>query len=74
MVTEDQVIARIVSEAQLLTPEGRLRLIQRVTETLLAPPAGPRRQLQYGKFQGGNMSTEEDFAIAEWRPSSEALS
>jgi hypothetical protein len=27
----------------------------------------PQRRLVYGQFVGKNMSTEEDFRIAEWR-------
>jgi hypothetical protein len=59
----------IVAEIQNLSPLDRLRLIRIVVDTLIKPgrPAESRR-LIYGEFQGGRMSTEEDFEIAEWRP------
>ena len=62
-------VERIVAEIQDLSPQDRLRLIRIVVDTLLKPgrPAESRR-LIYGEFQGGRMSTEDDFKIAEWRP------
>jgi hypothetical protein len=64
----------IIAQAKQLSPEDRLRLIQRVAETLLpGQPAVKPRQLVYGEFSGPNMSTEDDFAIAEWRPSDREL-
>jgi hypothetical protein len=65
-------VERIVTEIQDLSPQERLRLIRAVVDTLIAPgrPAESRR-LIYGEFQGGRMSTEDDFKIAEWRPNTE---
>jgi hypothetical protein len=62
-------VERIVAEIQDLSPQERLRLIRTVVDTLITRgrPAESRR-LVYGEFQGGRMSTEEDFKIAEWRP------
>jgi hypothetical protein len=62
-------VERIVAEIQALPPQERLRLIRTVVDTLITParPA-ESRTLIYGEFQGGRMSTEDDFKIAEWRP------
>jgi hypothetical protein len=62
-------VERIVAEIQDLSPQERLRLIRTVVDTLITPgcPA-ESRPLIYGEFQGGRMSTEDDFKIAEWRP------
>jgi hypothetical protein len=64
----------IIAQAKQLSPEDRLHVIQRVAETLLSgQPALKPRQVVYGEFGGPNMSTEVDFAVAEWRPSDREL-
>ena len=62
-------VERIVAEIQDLSPQERLRLIRIVVDTLIRPGrAAESRRLIFGEFQGGRMSTEDDFKIAEWRP------
>lgn len=73
MSTDGQVLERIITEVQQLSLEDRLRLIQRVAETLAPIKATPPRFLVYGQFSGKRMSTEEDFLIAEWRPTERDL-
>ena len=66
LVTLDKLVAK----AARLSAEDRLRLIQRVAETLLPiPKPTQERLLKYGEFGSGRPSTEEDFKLAEWRPS-----
>lgn len=65
---------QIVVEAQRLSLEERLRLIQRLVETLLPAVQPKQPQLwRYGQFRGENMSSEEDFVMAEWHPTDEEL-
>lgn len=68
------ILEQVAVEAERLSVEDRLRLIQRLAETLIPAPsrAHPRR-LVFGEFGGRSMSTEEDFEIAEWRPSERDL-
>jgi hypothetical protein len=74
MVALSTSLGKVIAQAEKLSPEDRLRLIQRVAETLLPDHrAATSRQLVYGEFSGSNMSTEEDFTIAEWRPSDREL-
>jgi len=66
---EQTSVERIVAEIQDLSPQERLRLIRIVVDTLITPGRGAEsRRLTYGEFQGGRMSTEDDFKIAEWHP------
>jgi hypothetical protein len=61
---------KIIAQAEQLSPEDRLRLIQRVAETLLPAQKVVRpRRLVYGELSGPNLSTEDDFTTVEWRPS-----
>lgn len=76
MTTDTQTLDKIFSEARRLTPEYRLRLVQRIIQTLT--PSSPLQEpqpLRFGEFGGDEaiMSTWEDFAIAEWRPTDEEL-
>jgi hypothetical protein len=73
MFAEDQALEKIVTQVKQLSPEYRLRLIQRITDTLI--PSFPRqpKPIQFGKYKTGRMSTLEDFAIAEWRPTDKEL-
>lgn len=73
MSTETQTLEKIVVQAQQLSPEYRLRLIQRITDTLILSFPRPSKPLQFGKYKTGKMSTLEDFAIAEWRPTDKEL-
>ena len=74
MSTDTQALEYIITQVQQLSPDDRLRLIQRVAETLL-PDAQirPPQRLEYGKYKGERMSTEEDFLLAEWHPTEEEL-
>ncbi len=65
MSTETQTLEKIVVQAQQLSPEYRLRLIQRITDTLILSFPRPSKPLQFGKYKSGKLSTLEDFAIAE---------
>lgn len=70
MTRASPTLEQVLSAAEQLPPDDRLRLIRRVAETLLATqPTVPSRRLVYGEFAGPGMSTEEDFHLAEWRPS-----
>lgn len=76
MVADTQSLDRIFSEARHLSPEYRLRLVQRLIQTLVSSSALPEPQpLRFGEFGGDEaaMSTLEDFAVAEWRPTDEEL-
>jgi hypothetical protein len=76
MIADTQTVDRIFSEARHLPPEYRLRLVQRIIQTLVSPSAVQEPQpLRFGEFGGDetSMSTLEDFALAEWRPTDEEL-
>jgi hypothetical protein len=73
MSTETEALEKIVVQAQQLSPESRLRLIQRITDTLILSLPRQSKPLQFGKYQTGKMSTLEDFAIAEWQPTDREL-
>jgi len=68
MLADTQVLENILTQVYQLSPESRLRLIQRVTATLLPFPPQDSKPLQFGKYKGKRMSSLEDFAIAEWHP------
>lgn len=76
MAADTQALDRLFSEAKHLSPEYRLRLVQRIIQTLVSssPPQEPQ-PLRFGEFGGEEaaMSTWEDFALAEWRPSDEEM-
>jgi hypothetical protein len=74
MIADTQLLENIVSQAKQLSPENRIRLIQRISETLLSSSVSQKAQpLQFGKYKGNRMSTLEDFTIAEWRPTDKEL-
>lgn len=73
MSTETQALEKIVVQAQQLSPEYRLRLIQRITDTLILSFPRKSKPLQFGKYKTGKMSTLKDFTIAEWRPTDRDL-
>jgi len=61
----EQITAQVVQ----LPFSERLRLIHWIIDTLPLPREAAQRQyLVYGQFHGVRMSTEEDFYLAEWRP------
>ena len=69
-------IESIVSQVRQLPFDERLRVIQRIAiDMLQAPPASQQHRLVYGKYRRApdEMSTEEDFGLAEWRPSEKDL-
>jgi hypothetical protein len=69
-------VETIVSQVRQLPLADQLLLIQRVAEELRleASPAGGKAMV-YGKYRRApeEMSTEEDFKLAEWRPSERDL-
>ena len=68
MIADTQTLDRLFSEAKHLTPEYRLRLVQRIIQTLVpSEPIQKARPLRFGEFGGDEsaMSTLEDFSIAE---------
>lgn len=73
MLNDMEVLENIITQVNQLSPEYRLRLIKRVTETLLPFPSQESKPLQFGKYKGNRMSTLEDFAIAEWHPTDDEL-
>ncbi len=74
MIADTQIMEKIVVLVQQLSPEYRLRLIQRITETLIPSSVSQKsKPLQFGKYKGNRMSTLEDFTIAEWRPTDREL-
>jgi hypothetical protein len=76
MVADPQVLENILTQVEELSPEYRLRLVHRIIQTLISPtPPLQPQPLRFGEFGGDEeaMSTLEDFAIAEWRPSDEEL-
>lgn len=76
MVADTQTLDKIFSEAKHLPPEYRLRLVQRIIQTLVSPSSLREPQpLRFGEFGGDEalMSKMEDFTLAEWRPTDEEL-
>ena len=76
MGADTQTLDKLFSEARHLTPEYRLRLVQRILQTLVPLSSLHEPQpLRFGEFGGDEeaMLTMEDFAIAEWRPTDEEL-
>ncbi len=68
MAADPQTLDRIINEARQLPPEYRLRLVQRIIQTLISTsPVEEPLPLRFGEFGGDEaaMSTWEDFAIAE---------
>ena len=73
MLADSKIFENILQQVNQLTPEYRLRLIQRITATLL--PLTPKKTtpLQFGKYKNYRMSSYEDFSVAEWHPSDSEL-
>ncbi len=76
MSVEYESLENILDRIRRLPPEYRLRLMQGILDTLIpaTPPQSPRI-LQYGEYKDfdGPMSTFEDYAVAEWRPTEKEL-
>lgn len=73
IVTDTQTLDKLFGEARHLSPEYRLRLVQRILQTLVSSDSLQDPQpLQFGEFGGdeASMSTMDDFVIAEWQPTS----
>lgn len=75
-------LQRIVQQARELPAAEQLELIRRVAEHLAqqsqagTPSVREPQYLEYGKYRNsgtGRLSTEEDFELAEWRPTEEEL-
>ncbi|MBW3625413.1 MAG: hypothetical protein KY468_18615 [Armatimonadetes bacterium] len=71
------LLDKIMEDVDKLSPQYRVRLIQRVAEKFLpSPPAEVQQtavqrkpgQLEYGKYAGQWEISEEDFKRAEWGP------
>jgi len=74
MSSRGPTLEQVLVEADHLSPGDRLRLIRYVAETLLpGEQEHTAQRLMYGEFRGERVSTEEDFALAEWRPSGQTL-
>lgn len=74
MVASDDLLEQIAAQAAQLPLSKRLRLIRRIVDTLSIPPEQEQPQhLIYGQCCGARMSTEEDFRLAEWRPTAQEL-
>ncbi|NJN97640.1 MAG: hypothetical protein HC875_27950 [Anaerolineales bacterium] len=76
MLADAQMLEKIFNQVTQLSPEYRLRLVQRIIQTLISPPVSQQpHPLRFGEFRGNEaaMSTFEDFAIAEWRPADKEL-
>lgn len=68
----------VANQAEQLSPQEQLRLIQQLAARLSQREAKPSasRYLIYGEFRdmpGREFSTEEDFKLAEWHPTEEQL-
>lgn len=75
-------LQRIVEQARALPATEQLELIRRVAEHLAQrseaemPSVREPQYLEYGKYHNsgfGRPSTEEDFKLAEWRPTEDEL-
>jgi hypothetical protein len=64
-MNEAPSLQRIANEVNQLTKEERIRLIELIVESLKLAEPEPR-SFRFGVFAGPNMSTEDDFKIAEW--------
>lgn len=70
----------IMNQVQQLSSAERLQLIKRIADSLAVEAVAEKTSdaqegLVYGKYRGtaGRMSTEEDFRLAEWRPTEREL-
>lgn len=68
MLAEIQTFEKLLTQVNQLSPEYRIKLIQRITASLLPYPIQKSISLQFGKYSQNRMSSVEDFYLAEWRP------
>ncbi len=76
MTVDYQDLESLLERIKRLPPEYRLRLMQGILDTLLpTSPRGTTNLLRFGEFKDfdGPLSTYEDYALAEWRPSEREL-
>jgi len=75
MLSEPLIIQEIMNKINILSPKSRLYLIRLTCESLAREQdlQEVNHPLQFGEFAGETFSTEEDFRIAEWRPTDEYL-
>ena len=75
MLSEPLIIQEVMNKINILSPKSRLYLIRLTCESLARDQdlQEINRPLQFGEFAGKTFSTEEDFRIAEWRPTDEYL-
>ncbi len=71
MLTTMQTFEGLLTQINQLPPEYRIKLIQRVSASLHPLPVHKPVALEYGKYRHNRMSEIEDFAIAEWHPTSD---
>lgn len=73
-MTAALTVEQVVQQVERLSPGERLRLIHHVIGTLIPDQTPVRSQpLRYGRFKSEHMSTDEDFILAEWRPTEQEL-
>jgi hypothetical protein len=71
-----QEVESILSQVERLSPQEQAQLMSRIAELLTkAGKKGKPHSFVYGKYRDapGQMSTEEDFRIAEWHPTEKDL-
>jgi hypothetical protein len=77
MLAESKRLDTLFNQIQQLSPESRLRLIQRTIQSLIPPAPTEQSQpfIRFGEFAGAeaSMSSLEDFTIAEWQPTNKQL-
>ncbi|MEZ4714116.1 MAG: hypothetical protein R3A44_43430 [Caldilineaceae bacterium] len=76
MSVNTPTIEQLVTQAQLLSVRSRLQLIERLVQTVIDSQSPEKTRLLRFDEMGGDaasMSSLEDFAIAEWRPTEEEL-
>ena len=71
---ETTTISAIKDQAKNLPAEQKAELIKFLTDELIGKPR-QSTMVEFGKYanSGRRMSTEDDFKIAEWRPSDDEL-
>ena len=76
MTAQYQEIADLLDSIKRLPPEYRVQLMHGILDTLVPEHSGEKSKiLQFGEFKDfdGPLSTYEDYALAEWRPSERDL-
>jgi hypothetical protein len=74
MATDRASFDDLLAQVQKLPLDDRLLLIKMVADTLRSQqPSRKHQPLVYGQFHGARLSEDDDFRIAEWRPSESDL-